>query len=352
MISGIVLLILAGICWVAIGIAVSRCAATGLNYNIVQMISSAGAALISVPVLFLSGGRPELPGKILLAVFLLHFGAGVANYFNYVLTARAMRLGHNGIVWGMMQSGLLAPFLMGVLFFNVPLPLGRVLGIAAILCGILLLGVTRDPGAGRRSSSRARWLIPAFGAFLLAGVTQCCNSLPSYWKIVGVAHFQRAFAVAEHRVAAEIVGQRHPFRKVVVSRAGLPVPQGVPGEASGDEIRARPGAGGNLRLRVRGGRFRSGGVEPDVHSITVSRQDGSGRMERQVLLSVGAETELEGGIGVSVSGRQHLVPGSDLRRLIEEKLDVADKRHSFRPPVGGAQFRFDRQCEVVPVALE
>ena len=183
MISGIVLLILAGICWVAIGIAVSRCAATGLNYNIVQMISSAGAALISVPVLFLSGGRPELPGKILLAVFLLHFGAGVANYFNYVLTARAMRLGHNGIVWGMMQSGLLAPFLMGVLFFNVPLPLGRVLGIAAILCGILLLGVTRDPGAGRRSSSRARWLIPAFGAFLLAGVTQCCNSLPSYWKI-------------------------------------------------------------------------------------------------------------------------------------------------------------------------
>lgn len=183
MISGIVLLILAGICWVAIGIAVSPCASHQLNYNIIQMISSAGAALISIPILFLPDDRPELPAKILLTVFLLHFAAGVANYFNYVLTARAMRFGHNGVVWGMMQSGLLAPFLMGVLFFNVPLPLWRLLGIAAILCGILLLGTTRDPGTGCPRSARTRWLIPAFGAFLLAGMTQCCNSLPSYWQI-------------------------------------------------------------------------------------------------------------------------------------------------------------------------
>lgn len=91
MISGIVLLILAGICWVAIGIAVSLCASHQLNYNIIQMISSAGAALISIPILFLPDDRPELPAKILLTVFLLHFAAGVANYFNYVLTARAMR---------------------------------------------------------------------------------------------------------------------------------------------------------------------------------------------------------------------------------------------------------------------
>lgn len=206
MVSGIVLLILSGICWVAIGIAVSRCSATGLNYNIVQMVSSAGAALISVPILLSAGSRPELPWKILLIVFLLHFTAGVANYFNYVLTARAMRIGHNGIVWGMMQSGLLAPFLMGVLFFNVPLPLWRVLGIVAILGGILLFSLTRNPGGRFRKSAGMLWLVPTFGAFLLAGVTQCCNSLPSYWQITaGTGSVFRTFACMTGNAAGFLI---------------------------------------------------------------------------------------------------------------------------------------------------
>ena len=139
MFVGIGLLVLAGLCWVVIGIAVSRCSAEKLSYNIVQMIASSGTALVCIPILLLPDQWPQLPWRILLGVFLLHFAAGMANYFNYVLLEKAMRMGHNGIVWGIMQSGLLAPFLMGVFFFHVPVPLWRVGGILAILGAAPLL---------------------------------------------------------------------------------------------------------------------------------------------------------------------------------------------------------------------
>ena len=182
MFVGIGLLVLAGLCWVVIGIAVSRCSAEKLSYNIVQMIASSGTALVCIPILLLPDQWPQLPWRILLGVFLLHFAAGMANYFNYVLLEKAMRMGHNGIVWGIMQSGLLAPFLMGVFFFHVPVPLWRVGGILAILGGIILLSTTKNLGKEYEKSRGGKWFVPAFGAFLLAGATQCCNNLPSYWQ--------------------------------------------------------------------------------------------------------------------------------------------------------------------------
>lgn len=174
--TGILLLIAAGLSWVAIGAVVSRSAARGLNLNRIQAEAALACLLVSLAALpFLDGAAarlPSIPVGMLLAL------AGAANFVTFLLMNRAMRQGHNGVVWSVVQSALIWPFLMGMLFFGVSCTLPRVLGLALILTGIGLAGLVRG-GAGGGAGMR-KWLGAALGAFTAAGISQCLANLPSY----------------------------------------------------------------------------------------------------------------------------------------------------------------------------
>ena len=104
--------------------------------------------------------------------------AGIANFYTYVFTLKAMQMGPNGLVWGIMQSGMIGSFLMGVLCFGEKAAPLRLLGLALILGGILSMGLSKD----RKSASGGKnWILPSLAAFLLVMVTHCCNTLPSYF---------------------------------------------------------------------------------------------------------------------------------------------------------------------------
>ena len=83
-----------------------------------------------------------------------------------------------------MQSGLIGAFLMGVIFFGEkPAPL-RLGGLLLILGGVLVMGLAKDEkfsGHGGKS-----WVLFSLGALALAMVTQCCNTLPSYFPEKGM----------------------------------------------------------------------------------------------------------------------------------------------------------------------
>ena len=114
---------------------------------------------------------------VLLFVFLMNALAGAANFYTYVLTAKAMRTGPNGLVWGIMQAGMIGSTLMGILFFGEKAAWLRLSGLFLILGGVFVMGRSRDrKGAG----SGKKWLLPAFGAFCLVAVTHCCSALPSF----------------------------------------------------------------------------------------------------------------------------------------------------------------------------
>ena len=174
--GGFLLVITAGICWIGVGMVVSKCSARGWDFNLVQGLNDIGATLVCFLLL---AGRVSWsdPGSLFGFGFLMSFLAGLISFYSFLFTAKAMERGPNGLVWGIMQSGMIGPFLMGVILFGEKAAPVRFLGLFLILSGILVMGVSRDS----RSSVRGKnWVLPTLAAFLLVMVAQSVNSLPSY----------------------------------------------------------------------------------------------------------------------------------------------------------------------------
>ncbi|MBO4646567.1 MAG: EamA family transporter [Lentisphaeria bacterium] len=172
--SGFLLVIIAGVCWIGVGISVSRCSERGWNYDIIQGFSYLGATLLCALILVSS---PRSGGPVFGWGFWLSFLAGITNFYTYVFTSKAMRLGPNGLVWGIMQAGMIGSFLMGMIFFGEKAALLRIIGLVLILGGIMLMGMSKDSKTPEKGKN---WLLPALAAFLLVMLTHCCNALPSY----------------------------------------------------------------------------------------------------------------------------------------------------------------------------
>ena len=181
--SGFLMVIITGIFWIGVGISVSLCSAHGWNYNIVQGLNYVGATLLCG--LLLAGSASwSGPERIFGWGFWLSCLAGIANFFSYVFASKAMQRGPNGLVWGVMQAGMIGSFLMGVIFFGEKAAPVRLAGLALILGGVLVMGISRDSKTSDRGKS---WVLFSLAAFLLVMVSYCCNSLPSYLTEAGTS---------------------------------------------------------------------------------------------------------------------------------------------------------------------
>ena len=179
---GFLLVSLAGICWVGTGIVVSMCAKRGINYTIVQMLSD----LILVPVClifaFFQGGF-NCDREIYLTVLGFCFIGGIGNYFTFLLTEAAMKRGPNGLVWGIMQAGMIGTFLMGVFCFGEKASWRSWLFLFIVLAGVILSGLKKEnkPEDAVKSSGLA-WLWFSIAAMVCIAFTQCTVVFPSFMK--------------------------------------------------------------------------------------------------------------------------------------------------------------------------
>lgn len=173
MIYGIALLLLTGLCWVGIAVVISHAARRRLDINFIQFAASAIIALAAGGVMMF-----QTPAEQKIMLMIPVFAAGSCNYIMIKLMRKSMLTGSNSAVWGITQSALICPFLMGMLFFGVTPTLSRLTGIILILLGILFFSRAK-PIRGRQTSWS--WLFPALGAFTASGMAQCLANLPSYW---------------------------------------------------------------------------------------------------------------------------------------------------------------------------
>jgi len=107
------------------------------------------------------------------------FAWGFLNFWMIFFMGRAMARGPNGLAWTITQSGLVFPFLMGVLLGGTKLTAPRALGFLLILTNVVVSGLSKDDG-GKKGGSTLRWFLPALVAFLFCGANQCANNLVSY----------------------------------------------------------------------------------------------------------------------------------------------------------------------------
>lgn len=197
LILGICLLLLTGLCWVGIAIVVNDAAEHNRDLDKIQFCTSGLIAAIALIVLVIQMPSAEKYQNQFL-IFIPVFFAGIANFAMLSLMKQGMRTGSPGAVWGIVQSGLICPFLMGILFFGVIPTAARIIGILLIVAGIVLFSRSKP----RRQDCGKLWLLPTCGAFLVSGMAQCFANLPSYWTSFTMSPILRALLVQSGTVSA------------------------------------------------------------------------------------------------------------------------------------------------------
>ena len=214
LIFGIALLLLTGLCWVGIAIVVDDAAEHNLDLDGIQFCTSCLLAAIALLVLaFHAPPAEDLRERIV--IFLPVFAAGILNFAMLSLMKQGMRSGSPGAVWGIVQSALICPFLMGIALFGVIPTVTRLCGILLIVAGIVLFSRSKP----RRQDCGTLWLLPTCGAFLLSGMAQCHANLPSNWTSFSMSPVLRALLVQGGTVSA--FAAVFPFRRKKRSRSDL-----------------------------------------------------------------------------------------------------------------------------------
>ena len=197
-----------------LAVAVSLVSQRRLDIRCMQALAAVVMLMFNFTVLFCREGFPHLEtsGWLVLAM-LVTCGAG--NYFTMDIVNFAMKRGNSGAVWGIAQSALVMPFLMGMCFFHVEPTFPRIAGILIVLASVALFGCARSDG---RKPGRG-WFLPAVAALLIAGLTQCVANLPSYWNMTTFSGTLRAIPVQCGVLLCFFAGK--PFRKEKDSWRGI-----------------------------------------------------------------------------------------------------------------------------------
>lgn len=182
MLSGLTLVIVAGLLWGCVGILHSRVAGGRLSFTGYGAMSTAVAAVVGAtlyvrwtPLLAGAATRTGTLVAVMAASMLL-------NVSGFLLVQRALRRGHQAGTWTVAQSAMIFPFLAGVALWGDSLSPARVAGFVAILAGIAAIGRGRAVVAGSHPASHGgRWFGLALLAFGLLGGQQVLTHVPSHW---------------------------------------------------------------------------------------------------------------------------------------------------------------------------
>jgi len=211
MILGILLLVATGSSWVVIGAVIGHASKRGLPVSSIQACSAAVSVLVGGTVLFCHPD-PDCAFPVRFWTMASIFGSGFFNYFVLQLMGKAMKSGPNGIVWAIVQSALVFPFLVGVTVFGVALTGPRIGGIIAIVAALALFGFARENRVHGHG-----WRAAAIGSLLLAGINQNLSNLPSYFpEAAAVSSVSRSLSAAFGALAAFVLANR----KSLPSRIG------------------------------------------------------------------------------------------------------------------------------------
>ena len=204
MAKAILLLVTTGLSWVSVGAAVGYVERRGYSLALYQIfvcivcVAFGLAHWAITPDSFFP--RAECPVSTWVIVLAATLSCGVFNYLMVVMMGRAMRRGPNAIVWAVIQSGLIYPFLMGSIAFGVPIGPRRLCGIAMIVASVFMYSATSRKGRGETKDAAQdvpgrvplrEWLPAALLGMLFCGINQCGANLPSYLK--GGTDFSGAF---------------------------------------------------------------------------------------------------------------------------------------------------------------
>lgn len=186
MIKGLLLILTTGLLWAGLAAVVAESSRRHLSINRILPLSAlmvlSGTGWIC---LFQNGLRGS--GEQILPQMFLLTAAGIGNYLMLKCVYKAMNMGNGGVIWGITQSSMIIPFMMGLLLFNEQVASLQLTGVGAVLGALFLFSCAKSNKSGKERG----WLLPTFAAFVLSSMAQCFASLPSYLQLEGMTSLRR-----------------------------------------------------------------------------------------------------------------------------------------------------------------
>ncbi|MBI4979030.1 MAG: hypothetical protein HZC28_16240 [Spirochaetes bacterium] len=175
---GILIAIGTGLLWTFIGIIMSRCSRSKIEFIDYYAANTLFTAVLTMLVYVrwnvAIGGQVMEP----LSLTTVIISSGIANAAGLIVMQRAMNSGHNGVIWAVGQSALIIPFISGIVLFGEHAAAIKFLGVGMILIGMLVPSIL----GGNNVEGNRMWLVLTFAAFILFGIGQTLQSVPSYWR--------------------------------------------------------------------------------------------------------------------------------------------------------------------------
>ena len=151
MLEAILILVLVGIIWTISGVAIGGAQRAGMSVELLLFTSyffGCSACLL------LLGFYPPIgvEGPEAWYALGMYFSVGVLNVFSSIAMGKAMERGPNSLVWAILQSGMLVPFTVGIVFHGVKASPARLLGMGLMLLALVLISAKgKEKSIGRDS---------------------------------------------------------------------------------------------------------------------------------------------------------------------------------------------------------
>ncbi|MBP5638518.1 MAG: hypothetical protein J6X55_03505 [Victivallales bacterium] len=178
MFFGLSALILTGLSWCTTGVITGDSHKKGLSISMVLFVGCIFFNLACIIALILNDELSNTPASSNWLVFGMCFISGILNNYALELTARMMSCGPKGISWAIFQSGMLFPFVTGIVFFGESLTFINGTGMVLMLTALLLFGLAKDKC---QAKSNLRWILLGFAAFTINGILVTVTTLPSFF---------------------------------------------------------------------------------------------------------------------------------------------------------------------------
>ena len=195
---GVIAMLIVGGSFCLVGLVMGDAPKRGIEPSLVQLFGACFSILAGLVIMLIMNAVPVCSRKIWLPVCLTYATAGALNFVMLQVMSYAMQRGPNGIIWSIIQSALIFPFLGGVLFFGVLLTPFRAGGILTLLAALVLFGMAKDQKAGTKVNEKKRgWRGAAFLCLAICAVQQNLMTAPSYFEEArAVTSIARSLATA------------------------------------------------------------------------------------------------------------------------------------------------------------
>ena len=179
---GYIMIFVIGACWCSVGVVFSRLAKNKIDSVSFMALSSIITTIVAFAILPKYDLLINEPSMDYYRAVVPTLGVGIATVLGVIAMNKAMRMGHHGATWALVQSALIVPFLFGVIVWGDSITVLNIAGLIIILISIVLFGIAKQDNETNHNINNFKWILISLSCLLFFGTQQTLMTLPSRWK--------------------------------------------------------------------------------------------------------------------------------------------------------------------------